>query len=121
MDVISFVDSLLKSEPKSKKSIQLTLDLENNSDEDIFNFLIETFTIFMKKNYGNNINLDNIDNTYVNKIQEYFNSFGFKIEYFIYKNNEDINYKGIPKSKLGELYLNIKCEKNSYRIMFDYI
>ena len=121
MDVISFVDSLLKAEPKNEKSIQLTLDLEHNSDEDIFNFLVETFTIFMKKYYGNKINLDNIDNFYVNKIQKYFNSFGFKIEYIIYKNKQDINYKNLPKSKLSELYMDIKCDINSYRIIFEYI
>ena len=121
MDINIFVESLLKNPPKEKKSVQLTLDLEEDNEENIFNFLLETFTLFMKNYYGNNINLDNIDEKYIKIIQQYFNSFGFKIEYIIYKNIDEIKCKNIPKNKLAMLYMDIKCDINCYRIMFDYI
>ena len=59
-----FINEIIKSEPKSERSIQLEILNEEKNTDTIFNFLVEVFTKIAKKLYSNSsgiVNLDNID------------------------------------------------------------
>ena len=123
-----FINEIIKSEPKSERSIQLEILNEEKNTDTIFNFLVEVFTKIAKKLYSNSsgiVNLDNIDIPKLNKIEKYFKSFG--MQFFVEKSkiNNEVVYTNDTKrtyknNELNQNCLNIKSSFK-YKIYFDYL
>jgi|688.fasta_scaffold295753_2 hypothetical protein len=118
--ILDFICAVFEDEPKPKNSFNLTLDYshlktENEIDEYLFQQLINIFVAGCKLKYGEVIILENIVGEKKEKLNKYFNSFGYTI--FI-----DIGSNFIPVThqlKLKDYYLKINSNNINYYIYFD--
>ena len=75
--VEEFAESLFSEGPKPHGSVNLDIDVEEPSE--FFEVLLLIMTCGMKKWYGQRINISEIGMSDMEKLQEYFLSFGIKI------------------------------------------
>ena len=92
MDSLEIIRTIISEPPKPANSIQLEFsDIENNiTSKELFELLLMMFTEAMKVLYGENgrVELSKISRNNFNRINEYFNSFGFTINYEILPEND---------------------------------
>ena len=76
-----FIKKVFSNDPMPRNSYQIQYNNPNvdNANEFIFKELVYTLTEGLKILYGNTIDLSNITEQNIQKIKEYFNSFGFNI------------------------------------------
>ena len=85
----SFIDRVFTVEPQPSNTYSLSLDIEyTNTPEDLktaFEALATVFTLAMKLKHANpttgQVDLTNVTQQQFEKMQEYFNSFGFNVFY----------------------------------------
>ena len=119
-NILDFICAIFEGDPHPKNSFNLSLDYshlktEYEIDEYIFQQLINIFVAGCKLKYGEIIILENIVDKKKEKLNKYFNSFGYNI--FI-----DIDSIFIPTTrqlKLKDYYLKINSNNINYYIYFD--
>lgn len=134
-DSVEFIENLINDTPGSKNSIVLSFLNEINL-RDIFEFLMEIFTKLCLKKFGSNgkVNLTQLTTNDFLMLAEYFNSFGYQINYELLDRNKDYvrityltnnhHYKNIttrPNLQLKDFYyiLALNGTYNVYAIHFD--
>lgn len=150
MDINKIIRKILSEEVKPPCSIQILPDdktFDECGDElsinDLFCTLVEGFTEAMKYLYGDAngiVNLSNLSHTNFEKVNEYFNSIGFNINYEIQPEitQEYTNYllsqnsnelpnldennisNEINLDKLCNHYLNLRSNNLKYKLSFDF-
>jgi hypothetical protein len=101
-NIDELVNFIFTSYPKEPRSIQVEFDSDGNTTKDIFELLLLILKGGIKLIYNTEqVNLDDITDNNVFLLNQYFNSFGFKI-YYIQINNLEINYTSV----LDTNYLN---------------
>ena len=135
IDSVDFMEKIIQKPAQEKKTIVLDFLNEMNI-RDVFEFLMEFFTRLSVAKHGNNGQVDITSWTEqdFHRIKEYFNSFGYDINYEILDMDKDyvrLNflmnnhfYKNIttrPNIKLSDYYyiLTMKKTNTSYAINFD--
>ena len=141
IDIDDIIPQIFNNEPGNAKSLQLSFDV--SEEYELFKLLVHILTEGLKILYGNNENkviLENLTDVDFLKIKQYFNSFGFIINYTTSNilnidninineplpslNNSDTHNKTEINNKNTELhlyYFTLKTERLSYEITFDYL
>ena len=124
MDSLEIIRTIISEPPKPANSIQLEFsDIENNiTSKELFELLLMMFTEAMKVLYGENgrVELSKISRNNFNRINEYFNSFGFTINYEILPENDTTKIDYVEKKKLKDYYMRLKSNNLLYIISFDF-
>lgn len=125
MDIAEIAQNIFNQSPKEPNSIQLDFSEtdENLTTKDIFEMLLIIFQQGMIIHYGDankRVDLTNITHEDFLKINKYFNSFNFKVEY----NIKPLNYiepaNMSDKKQLKDYSLRLKTNSLLYYISFDY-
>ena len=136
MDIDELFEKILSKSAEPPKSIDLSF--VNKIDlKDLFEFLLQFFTEISKTFFSNDQNiveLENLNDYDLKRINAYIESIGFKTIIDIYPvDSMDIfniarlqngKYNKITinnSTKLNELYFTLKCKEKIYKIGFDYI
>ena len=146
IDLIKFSEYVFNNNCKDPQTIQLTVQ-EDQDLLDIFEMLLIIFTEGMKNKFGVyntetnkvSVNLEDLSKSDFNKINQYFNSFGFNCFYEIinyydynsYRHHIDdiiINTTNLSEkknvltqnTKLLNIKYTIKCKELVYIIYFDF-
>lgn len=124
MDSLEIIRTIISKPPKPANSIQLEFsDIENNiTSKELFELLLMMFTEAMKVLYGENgrVELSKISRNNFNRINEYFNSFGFTINYEILPENDTTKIDYVEKKELKDYYMRLKSNNLLYIISFDF-
>ena len=124
MDSLEIIRTIISEPPKPANSIQLEFsDIENNiTSKELFELLLMMFTEAMKVLYGENgrVELSKISRNNFNRINEYFNSFGFTINYEILPENDTTKIDYVEKKELKDYYMRLKSNNLLYIISFDF-
>jgi len=124
MDSLEIIRTIISEPPKAANSIQLEFsDIENNiTSKELFELLLMMFTESMKVLYGENgrVELSKISRNNFNRINEYFNSFGFTINYEILPENDTTKIDYVEKKELKDYYMRLKSNNLLYIISFDF-
>ncbi len=125
MDILEITRTIVSQPPKEPNSIQLDFsDAEQNvTSKELFETLLMMFTEAMKILYGDlngKVNLANVTHEDFNKINEYFHSFGFNVDYNIRPLNdiEQPDYR--EKKELKDHYMRLRSNNMLYLISFDF-
>jgi hypothetical protein len=127
IDFDDLIDKIFSGTPNIQNSLKIDLCENNNETEPLFKTLTHIFTRGMQLIFGNRsgkVNLDYITTEQFFEMNQYFRSFGYEIIYekksfignLIGTNIDGI--RGDKNSKLAEHYLQIKTDKNLYKISF---
>ena len=138
IDIDDMINNIFKNEPKDKKSIHLSFDV--NDEYELFKILVDILTSGLKILFGDEnkkVDINQITENDFITIKKYFNSFGFDIKY-----KYDIPLDQIQIDEHTELpsldhsaleneskstnnlqlyYFNIKTDTLKYEISFDYL
>ena len=82
IDIDDIIPQIFNNEPGNAKSLQLSFDV--SEEYELFKLLVHILTEGLKILYSNNENkviLENLTDEDFLKIKQYFNSFGFIINY----------------------------------------
>jgi hypothetical protein len=109
-------EEIFEKEPKPPKSIQLFVD-ENL--ETVFYMLLELMYKGIKILFPEK-NIFELDQNEFQKIQNYYHSFGFKIELDI-KNFGEVHPERTDVNELSQFNLRINNKIISYNISFDFL
>jgi len=125
MDILEITRAIVSQPPKESNSIQLDFsDVDHDiSSKELFETLLMMFTEAMKILHGDSngrVNLGNVTHEDFNKINEYFHSFGFNVNYNIRPLNEieQPDYK--EKKELKDHYMRLRSNNIMYVISFDF-
>ena len=125
MDILEITRTIFSKPPKDPNSIQLDFsNMEHDlSSKELFETLLMMFTEGMKMLYGDSngkVNLGNVTYNNFNKINEYFHSFGFNVDYNIRPLNtiEQPDYS--EKKELKDHYMRLRSNNMMYIISFDF-
>lgn len=121
-----FIEKVFDSSVKPRNSIMLSLDtnhLPPNTDANdfIFKELLQIFIGGCKLRYGQNILLEHMIGSRLEKMQDYFASFGYKLYVDSEPETNEPRYKTDDKEVLKDYYLKINRKKVNYYIYFDYL
>ena len=117
--VKDFADSLFREEPKSRGTINLDIDVSEQSE--FFEVLLLIMTYGMKKWYGDRINIGQIDLDRVALLQQYFLSFGVQLhldrvdEPAVYMID---NSAYLQKRALADMTFSVAANKHIYTVRF---
>ena len=130
------IKSMFHFPPKPPNSTQLVFEEEDSAAEikDVFFILIELFEIGMKLLYGNdkgNVNLAELSDLQFKRIDDYFNSIGFRVFYKINNASDGGDYNGNcdgknenifkqEKDRLEDYYLTLESCEKKYILNFGY-
>jgi hypothetical protein len=126
IDFDDLIEKIFSNSPNSENSLKIDL-CENDDIENLFKTLTHIFTRGMQLIYGNRsgkVNLDHITTEQFFEMNQYFRSFGYELIYEKKSFNGDLigtnidGIRGDKNSKLSEHYLQIKSDKNIYKISF---
>lgn len=126
IDFDDLIEKIFYTQPNSENSLKIDL-CENDNTEELFKTLTHIFTRGMQLIFGNRsgkVNLDYITTEQFFEMNQYFRSFGYEIIYEKKSFNGDLvgtnidGIRGDTKSKLSEHYLQIKTDKNVFKISF---
>jgi len=120
-----FIENLVSSPPQSPKSLNLQINTEDF--ENMFQVLVEIFTKSMKFLYGDSrgrVDLDKMNQTDLDTMSKYFNSFGYNIYVDRIEGANITSYGATEKNPVNENDLKAHCLKiqtkeNMYVIYFD--
>lgn len=125
MDIVDIARSIFSEPPKESNSIQLDFsDTDGDlTSKELFEILLMMFTEGMKMLYGDSngkVNLGNLTHSNFTKINQYFHSFGFNVDYNIRPLNdvEQPDYK--EKKVLKDHYMRLRSNNMMYIISFDF-
>jgi hypothetical protein len=133
IDIANFVSTIFTKPAQSKNSIYIELDMNNPNAEGIFEFLIDTLVQGIKILFQtDSFQLEDITNSNIQVIQEYYNSFGFIVKISVKPMNimdskvDDIFDDELPdltdnNKKLSDYYFSITNRNTNVRISFDYL
>ena len=121
-DIYEIARLIFSKNPKGSNSIQLIF--EKDDLENCYQELLVLFTEGMKILYGDTngrVNLQNLSESQMNRVQEYFKSFGIELLYTIEEYNSLKMYgeKEI-KTELNDYIFRLKCENQVYSISFTF-
>lgn len=125
-----FIDRLVSAPPQNPHSIKLEIIDEETNNDTVFNILVEIFSKTMRYLYSDRtgkVELDDLGETELTKMTNYFASFGFKLflEKFEGSNNRDKTSFGVNEEnpikadQLKAHCLRIQSPKNLYVFFFD--
>jgi hypothetical protein len=126
IDFDDLIEKIFSAQPNSENSLKIDL-CENDNTEELFKTLTHIFTRGMQLIFGNRagkVNLDYITTEQFFEMNQYFRSFGYELIYEKKSFNGDLvgtnidGIRGDTKSKLSEHYLQIKTDKNVFKISF---
>jgi hypothetical protein len=136
MNIDELFENILSKPAEPPKSIDLSFVNEIDL-KDLFEFLLQFFTEISKTFFSNDQNiveLENLNDFDLKRINAYIESIGFKTIIDIYPvDSMDIfniarlqngKYNKITignSTKLNELYFTLKCKEKIYKISFDTI
>ena len=125
MDIVEITRTIFSKPPKDSNSIQLDFsDADHNlSSKELFEVLLMMFTEGMKTLFGDNngkVNLGNVTHNDFNKINEYFHSFGFNVDYNIRQLNAVEQADYTEKKELKDHYMRLRSNNMMYIISFDF-
>lgn len=127
IDFDDLIEKIFSGSPNSENSIKIDLCENNQETEPLFKTLTHIFTRGMQLIFGNRsgkVNLDYITTEQFFEMNQYFRSFGYELIYEKKSFNGDLigsNIEGIRgdrNNKLSEHYLQIKTDKNLFKISF---
>ena len=127
IDIVGIIDIIFSGDQKPLK--YYTLDFGITDKKELFELFLMIFTFSTKKFYGDmngKVNLKNLSERDINKIKNYYNSFGVELTTKIYNESDYLNsdiipYKELPitsDTKLEDLVFSLKCEDVIYTISF---
>ena len=121
-DIYEIAKYIFSKNPQGSNSIQLIF--EKDDLEHCYQELLILFTEGMKILYGDKngrVNLQNLSESQMNRVQEYFKSFGIELLYTIEEYNSLKMYgeKEI-KTELKDYIFRLKCENQVYSISFTF-
>ena len=121
-DIYEIAKYIFSKNPQGSNSIQLIF--EKDDLEHCYQELLILFTEGMKILYGDTngrVNLQNLSESQMNRVQEYFKSFGIELLYTIEEYNSLKMYgeKEI-KTELKDYIFRLKCENQVYSISFTF-
>jgi len=120
--VEEFAAQLFSSEPKAPGSVDLTFDVEDQSA--LFEVLLLIVTYGMKKWYGQRVDITQITEVHLKKLQEYFLS--FNMNFLIDKIPEPGAYmidnkSYTEKSRLEDMNFTVAANKHLWIIHFSFM
>jgi hypothetical protein len=117
--VDDFCDSLFGSSPRPQGEIDLSIDIEKPSD--YFEVLLLIMTNGMKRWYGPRINIGDISAEHIERLQEYFLSFGMLLKVDI-EAEPDVymidNKMYLQKTRLDEMMFVVANARKLYKVHF---
>ena len=127
IDILDIIDMIFTGDEKPKK--YYTLDFGIKDPKELFELFLMIFTFSTKKFYGDQngkVNLRQLSEEDINKIKNYYNSFGVELNTNMYNELEYLNANITPynelkinnNTKLDELIFSLKCEDIIYTISF---
>ena len=121
-DIYEIAEQIFNQNPQGTNSIQLIF--EKDDLEHCYQELLILFTEGMKILYGDTngrVNLQNLSESQMNNVQEYFKSFGISLLYTIEEYNSlKIYGEKDNKTELKDYIFRLKCENQVYSISFTF-
>ena len=121
-DIYEIAKFIFSKNPQGSNSIQLIF--EKDDLEHCYQELLILFTEGMKLLYGDTngrVNLENLNESQMSNVQEYFKSFGITLLYTIEEYNSlKIYGEKDPKTELKDYIFRIKCSNKVYSISFTF-
>tara|TARA_B100001013_G_C24254977_1_gene302573 strand:+ start:71 stop:457 length:387 start_codon:yes stop_codon:yes gene_type:complete len=121
LDVIQISQKIFSNSPKNPFTYQLVFDTDLKI---CYQSLLTMFTYGMKMLYGNSIgkvNLLELQERDINRMKQYFHSFGINIFYEIQDISDYIPISNHNKQNLSDFKFLLKVENNIYTIYFDFL
>jgi hypothetical protein len=119
--VDDFSKQLFSAEPGLPKSIQLEFDVEEPCD--LFEVLLLVMTYGVKKWYGERVDISSVTKEDINKLKEYFLSFGYHIhiDSFAEPGVYMIDNKAyLEKTALDEMKFSLAANKLIFTVWFSF-
>ena len=119
-EVKNFVDALLADNPGVPYSVQLVIDTDGDIHA-LYEVLLMSMTEMLKKWYPPPISISRVNPTDLERLQAYFASFGFKLNFdmidtprVLHINNRDY----LRKSRLEEMKFSVADDGKLYTVFF---
>jgi hypothetical protein len=120
--VDDFCNELFSKDPERPGSVDLSVDV--NEPSEYFEFLLLVMTNGLKRWLGDRINIADVMKTHIEKLKEYFVSFGMNI-YLDIEEKPHIysidNKSYLNKTKLEDMKFTIESATHLYTVWFSFV
>jgi len=117
--VEEFCSQLFSKDPEPPRTVELSIDVSEPSE--YFEVLLLIMTNGLKKWYGDRINITNVSLNHIDKLKEYFLSFGINIR-IEQEEKPDIysidNKSYLYKTTLGDMSFTVEGPTTLYTVKF---